>query len=340
VALKFLVLVALIGGIVVAITLAYSARGSSGTATASGTCPDDAIVSRVEAAPVYADVQGSVVDPAKLHLHEQQILPLRNFVTDASKRADSPDRNDRVCALRMMREWADARAIETPPSDFGGLRELERFSIALNVIALKLRADGMDIEPLLDWLGNLNRIVTGRFGAQSRVNNLYIWSGVAAASYALLSGDVASRRYENDVWRQGIAAIRADGFVDSELRRGERALLYHVYDLSALLTLRAFRAALGESDSAQEHASLARLVERVGSSLCDRSEIATASGSAVQESPRTIEFAPIIAFAGDFASPRFLRCAPPDIPNTDPILGGRFDKLAAILAHRTARHTQ
>ena len=217
---------------------------------APGGCPNDPAVARVEAEPIYSDAQGSAVDAERLHRHEQQILPLRNFVTDVSQRADSADRSEQECALGMMLDWAKSRAMEAPPTDFGGLRELERFTISLNVIALKLRADGSSVEPLLDWLGDLNHTVMERFGTRGRVDNLYVWSGVAAASYALLGGDGVSRSYANGVWRRGIAAIRPDGFVDSELGRGSRALLYHVYDLSALLTLRAFRNALGDSGTA------------------------------------------------------------------------------------------
>jgi poly(beta-D-mannuronate) lyase len=325
-------LVAVISGICFVAALAYSARSPSDPSLDADNCPDDATVARVDATPVYSDAQGSVVDPAKLRFHEQQILPLRNFVTDASRRADSTDPAQRECALAMMRDWAKNRAMEVPPADFGGLRELERFGISLNIIALKLRADGLDIGPLLGWLGELNRIVIGRFESRDRVDNLYVWSGVAAASYALLSRDDGARRHADDVWKKGLAAIRPDGFVDSELRRGSRALLYHVYDLSALLTLRAFRTALGETNSDQDQVSLARLADRVGASLCDPSSMATASGSATQEKTPAIEFAPIVAFAGNLSGPRLLGCAPEGIPKSDPILGGEFDKTAAILA--------
>ena len=286
----------------------------------------------MEAAPVYSDQQGSVVDPARLHLHEQQILPLRNFVTDASRRADSADRADQECAFAMMLDWAKNRAMTVPPADFGGLRELERFGISLNIIALKLRADGLNIDPLLGWLGDLSHMVIERFGTRDRVDNLYVWSGVDAASYALLSGDNLARRHANDVWTRGIAAIRPDGYVDSELRRGSRALLYHAYNLSALLTLRAFRAALGESLTASERSQIMRLVDRVGGSLCDPSAMAAASGGAAQENAPAIEFAPIVAFADDLGGPHLMGCAPADIPKTDPILGGQFDKTVAVLA--------
>lgn len=318
--------------LILSLMVAVPAR--AGNAERAGACPSDPPVAQVEAEPIYSDARGSAVDTAKLRRHEQQISPLRNFVTDASRRADSSDRSERACALRMMDDWAKRRAMAVPPTDFGGLRELERFTISLNIIALKLDASGLNVKPLLDWLADLNHLVMQRFGTRGRVDNLFVWSGVAAASYALLSKDDMAARYENDVWTHGVAAIRGDGFVDSELHRGARALLYHVYDLSALLTLRAFRNALRDSVDVQEQEPLRRLVDRVGSSLCDPSAMAAAAGSTVQEKTPAIEFAPIIAFAGDLADPRFGSCGPPDIPKTDPILGGNLDATAAVLANR------
>jgi poly(beta-D-mannuronate) lyase len=302
--------------------------------TGNGNCPNDPPLARVEAAPIYSDAKGSVVDADNLRLHEHQILPLRNFVTDASSRVDSDDRGERECALGMMRDWAKAGAMAQPPVDFNGLRELERFTISLNIIALKLRADGSDIAPLRDWLGTLNHTVIQRFEKRNLVDNLDVWSGVAGASYALLSGDEIARHHENEVWEQGIAAIRPDGFVNSELRRGARALSYHVYDLSALLTLNAFRNALGEPISAKDRAALAKLVDRVSGSLCEPSAMTIAAGGMVQEKVRPIVFAPIFAFAGSFADARMHSCGASDIPTTDPILGGDLNKTAAILANR------
>jgi poly(beta-D-mannuronate) lyase len=319
-------------GLLFMVLAAIEPAWAAGEAMPAGDCPVDPPLAQVVAGAIYSDPKGSIVDPEKLHQHAQEILPLRKFVTDASERADSSDRAQQECALQMMRDWAMSRAMATPPADFGGSRELERFTIALNVIALKLRADGLDVEPLRDWLGTLNHEVTAKFAPSSSVGNLHVWSGVAAASYALLYKDEQSRSYENTVWKYGISAIRPDGFVDRELQRGARALLYHVYNLSALVTLRAFRGALGEADTPPERDALRRMTDRVGAALCDPSTIAAASGVGTQDPPPAIEFAPIVAFAGDRASPHLLDCAPSNIPNTDPILGGQFGKTAAILS--------
>jgi len=306
-------------------------------------CPGDPVVTRVEAASVYSDSQGSIVDPEKLKQSLDLIAPLRKFVTDASLRADSPDHTQQDCAFRMMLGWARGGSMLEEPADFAGQRERERFTIALNIIALKLRSDGFDIAPLLGWLGELNRGVSDDFEKRNRVDNLYIWSGVAAASYAVLNGNAVAQGYADKVWDQGIAAIRPDGYVDSELRRASRAMLYHEYYVSALLTLHAFRKALGEAMTPMEHAGLKLLIDRIAGSYCDPSAMVSTAGGYPQEKIPLLQLSPAVAFGKnlDFSDPLFGACAPQGIPVLDPILGGNFDKTANILSNlRRSEHVR
>ena len=293
-------------------------------------CPTP--VARVEGRDFYSDARGSVVDPDRLREHLELILPLREFVTEASKWADSSDPDDRECGWRMMRSWAEGRALLKPPLDFIGQRERQRFTIALNIIALKLGDCGLDIDPALPWLEELNRAVIDDFGSRRR-NNLYVWSGVCAASYALLSGDCVARDYEACVWQHAVDAILADGHIESEMLRGTKALIYHAYYLSALLTLAAFRRALGECASGRDYVFINCLVAWLGRALCDSSHLAALSGTDRQSAIPTKQLAPIMAWGSDFLNPGFLSFAPAEICGSDPILGGDLFKTAGILSN-------
>jgi len=290
-------------------------------------------VLRVEGRNFYSDTKGSVVDPEKLHEHLELILPLRAFATDASKRADSSDPEEQKWGFAMMHAWAKGRALLDAPLDFIGKRERQRFTIALNIIALKLRACGLNIEPLLAWLNQLNRGVIADFAQHVAIGNLYVWSGVCAASCALLDADSDAKRYENHVWQRSVDGIRADGFIEPEIRRGARALLYHVYYLSALLTLAAFRRALGESPSRKDYIFINCLVAGLGRALYDPSPLVALSGSREQDVIPPIQLAPIMAWGTDFLNPGFLSYVSGEIPADDPILGGDLSKTAEILAH-------
>jgi poly(beta-D-mannuronate) lyase len=313
-----------------AFLFALAAAGSARGARAD--CPSEPAPPVAEAQAFYADAKGSVVDSRRLRQQLASIAPIRRFVTEASARADSADRSDRACALGMLESWARGRALLEEPGEFAGMRERQRWAIALNVVALKLRAGGADISPLLGWLGELNRAVMRDFGRRNRADNLNAWSGVTAASFAVLQGDREARSYADLAWRQGIGAIRPDGYIDTELARGGRALLYHAYYLSALMTLQGFRHALGDETNARDRAALERLASRVGDGLCDSSVMAAASRGGPQEKVAILELGPIAAFAGGLGGPDLLKCAPPEIPRTDPVMGGDLPRTARILA--------
>jgi poly(beta-D-mannuronate) lyase len=308
-------------------------------------CPDEPAVPRVESAKFYSDAHASVVEMDKVRERNKLILPLRTFVTDASLRADSADPAQQECALHMMLVWAQGKSMEETPADVAGEHDRQLFTISLNVIALKLRAAGLKIDPLLGWLGELNREVIDYFAHRHQlamnahrpdagwapVDNLYVWSGVNAASYAVLRADRDVKTYEDQVWGQAIEAIRPDGYVESELRRGARALHYHVYDLSAILMMLAFREALSEPVTASERTAIMRMVDRVGSALCDPSEMAAAAGNFPQEKVVPLVFSPGHTLASDFSNAQIRSCLP-DIPTTDPMFGGDLEHTARILA--------
>ncbi|HLY57367.1 MAG TPA: alginate lyase family protein [Stellaceae bacterium] len=303
-------------------------------------CPEPAVPSRVEGEAFYSDVQGSIVDQDKLRRDMAMIAPLRAFVTEASSRADSPDRDDRACAARLMESWARGGALLEAPRSFEATRERQRFAIALNIVALKLHAAGVDSAPLLDWLGRLNHAVIADFDKRNQVDNLFVWSGVAASSYALLAHDDDAARYAAMVWTQAIGLIRPDGTIASELARGRRALVYHAYELSALLVLRAFREAAGDHANPEDIAALRRLSDRVVEALCDPADMARAAGSPQQEPVPPTELSPIVAFAGDLGDARIRRCGSPDIPAADPVMGGNLMRTAALLANRSYRRAE
>ena len=305
------------------------------TGLAAENCPNDPPLQQVRSEAHYADSHGSIIDPVKLHESMVEIMPLRRFVTDASERADSSSRADQQCAYEMMLSWAKAGAMTEKPATPPGNRSQERFTIALNIIALKLKAQGFDMSPLRGWLDKINMLVIDVFERHPVVDNLGVWSGVAAASYAAVSGNADAKRYADSVWGRAIANVRPDGFVDTELRRAGRALGYHAYYLSALVTLHAFRNALGEPLTASERSAIKRLADRVNSSLCDHSAMAQAAGAEQQtENLRPIEFSPIVTFDKDLGlgEPITGRCTPEGVPSTDPILGGNFARTAAMLA--------
>jgi hypothetical protein len=181
----------------------------------------------------------------------------------------------------------------------------------------------------------LNQAVIDTFDERDVTDNLYVWSAVNAASFAVVSEHALARAFQDKVWRRGIAAIRPDGYIDSELRRAAKALCYHTYFLSALLTLSAFRQALGYRLGDGEGVAIKRLAEQIAIAHDDPTEIATLAGGHRQLETVALQFAPIIAFGSDQAKPLTWRLH--DVPSNDPIFGGDLGRTAAILKDRATR---
>jgi poly(beta-D-mannuronate) lyase len=302
-------------------------------AAAQGQCPIPAPVALVEAQAIYSDRSGSQIDTAGLRRNQELIQPLRSFTDSLTHEVDGAGQEGLRCAATMLKSWAAAGAMLQQPASFPAMRERQRWALGITLAALKLRAQGVALDPdVVNWLHALNTAVVQDFARRHLIDNLEIWSGVNAASLALLDGDRSARQYESDIWQGGLQQIGADGYLPSELRRQSRALLYHQYYASALLFLRRLRVALGQPPSAQDDASLHRLIERVEASLCDPSAMAAASGGERQEPPPADQFAVGLVFGEGLVDQRWMRCGARPAEMRDDTLGGQLDRTFELMS--------
>jgi poly(beta-D-mannuronate) lyase len=288
----------------------------------------------------YVDQAGSVVDPEAQGRNEELQAPIRNMLSYVETALDATNGKSPTtdCVFDVIRQWAARRALLNPPASSQGLIERTRYAIALNVIALKLRRLDYALgNAVLGWLTDFDVAVITYFEKGTNRANLYTWSGVAAASFALFTGDRRATAYEDEVWRTSIAEITADGFLPKELTRAHRALIYHQYAFSALLMLRQMRLALGEGESAADRAALQRLSARISSSLCDQQAMATASG-ATQEMPDHTAFRVPDTFGDKLLDANWTKCGITPPHYNDVNLGGRLDMTARLLQRLAADH--
>lgn len=305
-------------------------------ALADDSCPVAAPVAEVRAARMYSDAAGSVIDAQGLRQNTELILPLRTFDRTVADRVDRSDPTSRAanldCAAGMLHAWAAGRAMLIRPASFPASRERARFVLGLNIASLKLFSLQGHADPVVvAWLQALNRDIMGEFARRDVVDNLYVWSGVNAASFALLNPDGEAIRYQQTVWQKGLAQIGSDGFLPSELRRKERALGYHHYYLSGLLVLRRLRAALGQAPTAAEDTALRRLADTIEDGLCDPTAMMRASGGSVQAPLEPDGFAIGLVFGHGIIDARWSRCGKKPARNDDETLGGRLDITAQLL---------
>jgi poly(beta-D-mannuronate) lyase len=309
-------------------------------AEAEPTCPSFASVSRVDGIPFYADKAGSVVDPEAQHQNEAIQAPILKMLLYIETALDSKDGRSPStdCAFAIIEGWAESRAMTERPKTFEGSVRRQGYTIGLNVVALKLKSLGYLVtDPMRLWLRGLVNSITDMYRENNLRNNLYAWSGVATASYALIAPYPRAIEYENKVWRDSIAEITADGFLPKELTRSHRALIYHQYAFSALLMLRQMRLALGDSESAGDRAALQRLADRISSNLCDPRQMTAASG-ATQEMPDQTAYRVPDTFGDGLLDASWAKCGitPPHFNDVN--LGGRLDLTARLLERLAADH--
>jgi poly(beta-D-mannuronate) lyase len=293
------------------------------SATAADTpqsCPNYPPVINVGGTQFYTDAKGSQVNRDAEQKNNKEQAPITDFLTYEFQSLDGAPSWSKVaglssiCANSLLESWAKAGAFATTNDDNGKFSHqggIDRQSLvrSMVIVALKLKVHGLELGlDVAPWLGKL---VTANNRDWQRItlrSNLYYWAGVTAATYALLTHDQASLDFQNQAWAYAMSAIHDDGYLDSELARGSRALIYHQYALSALLTLREARPALGIPIMSSEQARLKRLADLIGHSLCHPDEMAAKARVAKEEMPGDWGFREISAYGADLMDGDWQSC--------------------------------
>lgn len=290
----------------------------------------------------YADNAGSIVDREKRRQHEAAVKPLHDLMQIVSAAADqaleraSKDRSA-SCALTNLSAWAKNGALLARPRWGVDLGEQTIAVVGLNLAALKLNTGGQPLPlEVLAWIGKTTEAIVATYEAGVQRANLYAWSGVAAASNDVLSGTGRFKAYHDRVWRESVAKIRADGYVDGELSRRGRAHIYHNYLRGALTLLKRLRARLGLAATPEELAALGRLDAVVNANACDSAPIAALAG-APQEPFSRWETSIGTYFAEAGKDPSWQRCTRTPASFSGPTYGGRFDMTSRTIDGVPAR---
>jgi poly(beta-D-mannuronate) lyase len=318
--------------------LAMGASGplSSAAHAEPAACPNIAPLRSVTGQKFYVDKAGSVSDPKLVEANEELQRPIMSLLGFVEKIVDrqSPEESQKrphsaaetTCVSGLLESWARAGALTDVPANTQGRVERVLYAVGLTVVALKLEAAGIPVgRQTKQWLVKLNGLVREDY-KNFLNNNIYFWSGAGSAAVALLAGDHRARSYQGAVWRQAMRAISDTGTLSAELDRGKRALIYHQYALSALLTLREAREALGIKTSKQDNDRLRLLADMVGGALCNPAALGNAAKEPAQEKPGDWGFRAISVIGADLTGPDWVKCGikPPHV--NDPKMGGNWSR--------------
>ena len=289
---------------------------------------------------MYSDAKSSVVDPTNEADNARIKAPIFDLFRATEHALDQPNAHpgdaESDCAFRNFSDWARAGALTFEPPVYDGQGKVTRglLNPSFQMIAIKFRTAGYTLDPaMLAWLRKMNDDNVAFYVKGSNRANQRVWAAAGAALNDLVEPNPVSAHFADQVWHEAIAAIRHDGLIEAELTRGQQALVYHMYSLSATLVLGATRRAHGAEESPEDKQRLDLLIGAIGRALCDPAPMRKLAGAAIRIPDGEWAYEVINGFAEGRLDSNWSRCglAATDFNARD--MGGDSRHSAAILAH-------
>jgi poly(beta-D-mannuronate) lyase len=135
---------------------------------------------------------------------------------------------------------------------------------AVAIAYLKTRESGLvttvQQNTILPWLVEVANQTTNYYDSSHAANNHLYWAGLEAVAVGVAADDRKLFDWGVAAYHAGINEIQPDGSMPLEMRRGQRALHYHLYALAPLVYLAEFGEDNGLQLYAERDHALAKLV--------------------------------------------------------------------------------
>ncbi len=244
---------------------------SSYTVTPSNipyTCPPVVHLSpNLTTSGFYSDARSSIIDPAKMAAYARTSGPYKKLGQEIVNASDfwrsTGSREAAACALQHMEAGARDGVFT------GRMSSRQAYYVqgwvigAIAISWLKLAGSGQETPEarrlVLPWIVQVVHQTQGFYARTHARNNHLYWAGVEASAAGIAAGNQEFFDWGVSTYRTGIAQIEPDGSMPLEMRRGRRALHYHLYALAPLVYLADFGAVNGLDLFAEGDHALARL---------------------------------------------------------------------------------
>ncbi|WP_035051688.1 alginate lyase family protein [Andreprevotia chitinilytica] len=234
------------------------------------------------------DPPGFYDDPAG---YEQAVKPMRAFIDQLNKAADA---RQWTCVLDLLEGWARADALMGPISGYQGYYERSWAGTDFAFVLLRLLKDGQGeganrLAAITPWLTRIAIATRDADAINHLHNNLVYWAGLNLVAI----GTVAQQQDLIDAGiaraREGIHDIGPHGELQRELKRGERALHYHVFSLLPLVFTAELVQRQGIDLYAENQNAIGRLANLVINAVQNPASFATVSPVAQTLFPWTFQ---------------------------------------------------
>lgn len=321
-----------------AVVSCFVLAATTSVAYAEPGCPSSPPMPTLELKSMYSDSKGSIIDSANEDANAQIMAPIFTFFRTMERALDAADAHpgnpDTDCAFQLFGQWAKAGALTVEPQVYEGQGKVKRglLNPSFQMIGIKFRAAGYTLDgTILAWLRKMDQENVDFYTKGTNRANQRVWAATGAALNNVLERDPVALAFEDQVWREALAAITDDGFIAAELERGQQALVYHLYSLSATLVLEAARHALGYSETAEERQRVKKLAVAIGETLCDSHRMEELAKAKIRIPDGQWAYQVTNGFGGDRLDANWSRCGLPQTDFNARDMGGDSRRSAAIL---------
>jgi len=247
---------------------------------------------------IYSDSKSSIIDPEKWKAYVASAGPIKTLgqqivdAVDAYRTIGS--RSAAECALQHMQAAAKDRVLTGKMSSNQAYYVQGWVIGAIAISYLKVR-DSILVSPdqkhdIPAWIVEVVQQTMNYYDSRrqkesgdSQNNHLY-WAGVEVSAAGIVANNRKLFDWGMDTYREGVAKVEPDGSLPLEMKRGQRALHYHLFAVSPLVYLAEFGEDNGLNLYAEHHYAIKKLAVLSTQGLIDNSFFAKAAGIA-QDAP-------------------------------------------------------
>jgi poly(beta-D-mannuronate) lyase len=210
--------------------------------SAFAACPPPPAAQRDIIADVYYDNPpvNSHINRQKLAKYEAAVGPIEQYLGAVAKMASSGAPDDAQCAVRWLTAWAEGDAL------LGKIKKEQAYyerkwvlaGLALSYAKVRDAASRDQAASISAWLNTIADKVREHSAAfKGKRNNHYYWEGLAVAATGAATGNQRDLEWGRKVFAYAETRIAADGTLPQEMKRGARALHYHLFAAAPLAML-------------------------------------------------------------------------------------------------------
>jgi poly(beta-D-mannuronate) lyase len=219
------------------------------------------------------DPTHSIIDPARQAAYNYASENVKGaglaIVAAADEFRKTGSRAAALCSLSLIDTLASAKSMDGKMSSNQAYYVQGWVAGAIAIADFKVRGYGFSTPQqdalIAAWLKGIADQTKSFYDAKSmgdgNRNNHFYWAGIEVAAIGVLANDQNDFDWGMKAYDNGVDRIQPDGTLPLEMKRGSRALHYHLYALAPLVLLAEFGEANGIDLYARDKGALHRLVK-------------------------------------------------------------------------------